>query len=106
MGKYSLLRWSGVSQVSVPTSTSAWVECIRFSTSACLILIEWKLTLTRRSGLFTLLGLRLCLGVGDEAASGGPGLPSMLRIELSSWRLEKEFDVRGMSSQRVLPYSW
>ena len=85
-----------------PVSTSAWVECIRFSTSACLFLIEWKLTLTRRSGLFTLLGLRLCLGVGDEAASGGPGLPPMLWMELSSWRLEKEFDVtRHVKSNSV-----
>ena len=65
-----------------------------------LVLIEWKLT--RRSGLFTLLGLRLCLGVGDEAASGGPGLPSMLWMELSSWRLENEFDVtRDVKSNSV-----
>ena len=72
------------------------------SGSACLFLIEWKLTLTRRSDLFTLLGLRLYLAVGDEAASGGPGLPPMLWIELSSWRLEKEFDVtRDVNSKCV-----
>ena len=75
---------------------------IRFSTSACLFLIEWKLTLTRRSGLFAMLGLRPCLGVGNEAASGGPGFPPMLWIELSSWRLEKEFDVtRDVKSKSV-----
>ena len=76
----------------------------RFSTSACLFLIELKLTLTRRSGLFTLLGLCLCLGVGDEAASGGPGRASTYAvwIELSSWRLEKEFDVtRDVKSKSV-----
>ena len=54
------------------------------------------------NGLFTLLGLRLCLCVGDEAASGGPGLPPMLWMELSSWRLEKEFDVmRDVKSNSV-----